>query len=61
MSSCRPGKNCVRLNKKTPCAVTGKCENCNSPDTICKATVILHHPTTGTDVYVVVVNKELGY
>lgn len=54
-------KNCVRLNKKTPCAVTGKCENCNSPDTICKATVILHHPTTGTEVYVVVVNKELGY
>jgi len=54
-------KNCVRLNRKTPCAVTGKCENCNSPDTICKATVILHHPTTGTDVYVVVVNKELGY
>ena len=54
-------KNCVRLNKKTPCAVTGKCENCNSPDTICKATVILHHPTTGTDVYVVVVNKDLGY
>ena len=54
-------KNCVRLNKKTPCAVTGKCENCNSPDTICKATVILHHPTTGTDMYVVVVNTSLGY
>ena len=54
-------KNCVRLNKKTPCAVTGKCENCNSPDTICKATVILHHPTTGTDMYVVVINESLGY
>ncbi len=54
-------KNCVRLNKKTPCAVTGKCENCNSPDTICNATVILHHPTMGTDVYVVVINKVLGY
>ena len=54
-------KNCVRLNRKTPCAVTGKCENCNSPDTICKATVILHHPTTGTEMYVVLINKELGY
>ncbi len=54
-------KNCVRLNRKTPCAVTGKCMDCNSPDTICKATVILHHPTSGTNVHVVVVNKELGY
>ena len=54
-------KNCVRLNKKTPCAITGKCENCNSPDTICRATVILHHPTSGSNVYIIVVDKELGY
>lgn len=54
-------KNCVRLNKKTPCAVTGKCSRCNSPDTICKATVILHHPTTGKNVFLVVINKNLGY
>lgn len=53
--------NCVRLNKKTPCAVTGRCENCNSPDTICKATVIMHHPMTGKNVYVLVVNENLGY
>lgn len=53
--------NCVRLNKKTPCAVTGKCSHCNSPDTICKATVILHHPTTGKNVHIVVINKNLGY
>lgn len=54
-------KNCVRLNKRTPCAVTGKCAMCLSPDTICKATVIQHHPTTGKNVYVVIINKELGY
>ena len=53
--------NCVRLNKKTPCAVTGKCSYCNSPDTICRATVILHHPTTGKQVHIVLVNKKLGY
>jgi len=54
-------KNCVRLNKKTPCAVTGKCSYCNSPDTICKATVILHHPTTGKNVTIILINKNLGY
>ncbi len=53
--------NCVRLQKNTPCRVTGKCSYCNSSDTICKATVILHHPTTGTEMYVVLVNQSLGY
>ncbi len=54
-------KNCVRLKKKTPCAITGKCSLCNSNDTICKATVILHHPTTGKNVVVALINKNLGY
>ncbi len=54
-------KNCIRLNKKTPCAVTGKCEHCNSPDTICKTTVIMHHPTTGSNVHIILVNQDLGY
>lgn len=53
--------NCVRLNKKTPCAITGKCSYCNSPDTICRATVILHHPTTGKNVFIVLINQDLGY
>lgn len=54
-------KNCVKLNKKTPCSVTGICSHCNSPDTICKATVIQHHPTTGKNVYIIIVNQNLGY
>lgn len=53
--------NCVRLGKKTPCAVTGVCSYCNSPDTICKATVIQHHPTTDSTVYIVLINENLGY
>lgn len=53
--------NCRRLNKKTPCAVTGKCAHCNSPDTICNATVIQHHPTIGSNVYIVLINKNLGF
>ncbi len=54
-------KNCVKLGKKTPCAVTGKCMNCNSPDTICKATVIQHHPTSGKRVCIVIINENLGF
>jgi len=54
-------KNCVRLNKKTPCAITGKCERCNSPDTICRATVIHHHPTVAQKAFVVLINETLGY
>ncbi len=53
--------NTVRLNKKTPCAVTGKCMHCNSPDTICRATVIQHHPTTGKNVHIIIINQNLGY
>lgn len=54
--------NTKRLNKKTPCAITGKCSYCNSPDCICNTTVISHHPTTKQEnVYVIIINKELGY
>ena len=53
--------NAVRLDKKTPCKVTGKCEYCFSPDTMCKATVIQHHPTSGKNVYIIVIDQELGY
>ncbi|MBR1746630.1 MAG: lactate utilization protein [Clostridia bacterium] len=54
-------KNCRRLHKNTPCATLDKCCHCNSIDTICNATVILHHPMTGTKVHIVLINKNLGY
>lgn len=54
-------RNCVRLHKNTPCAITGKCSHCNSNDTICKVTVILHHPTTGKNFHIILINKNLGY
>ena len=54
--------NAKRLNKKTPCAVTGKCAYCNSPDCICNVTTIMHHPTKYQKaVYVLVVEQNLGY
>jgi len=53
-------QNSRRLNYNTPCATTGICNDCRSEGRICKATVILHRRTTGTDVTVVLVGEELG-
>lgn len=55
-------KNCIRLNKNTPCAKTGKCNYCNSDDCICNITTIMHHPTSKQDnVYVIIIDEEYGY
>lgn len=57
--ACPP--NCIRLGKKTPCAETGKCADCDSPDRICKVTAIFDRRPTGTPTTVYVVNADLGY
>ncbi len=54
--------NTRRLNKNTPCATSGECCYCDSPDCICNATLISHHPTRYQEkVYVVIINENLGY
>lgn len=53
--------NTVRLNKKTPCAVTGRCGNCLSPDCICAQTVITRFSITPKRIKVILVGEELGY
>ncbi len=53
--------NCVRLDKDTPCKISGHCHNCNSVDTICNATLIQHHPTRGKVVHIIIIDKNLGY
>ena len=57
--ACPP--NCVRLGKRTPCAATGKCADCDSPDRICKVTAVFDRRPTGTPTVVYVVNADLGY
>ena len=56
-------KNAVRLNRNTPCVADGgdKCYNCNSPERICNATVIIERPCGGMEVEILFVNAELGY
>ncbi len=49
------------LGMKTPCAETGFCQDCNSPQRICRVTTILHRKPVMTDITVVLVNEELGF
>ncbi len=53
--------NARRLNMNTPCARTGFCSNCNSPDRICRATTIIDRKPRLTDLHVLVVNADLGF
>ena len=57
--ACPP--NCRRLGKKTPCAATGACADCDSPDRICKVTVVHERPPTHTPTFVLLVDEDLGY
>lgn len=36
--------DCKRIGRKTPCVKTGKCEDCDSPDRICRALTIIERP-----------------
>lgn len=53
--------NALRLNRKTPCAVTGRCGDCLSPDCICAQTVITRCSMVPGRIKVVLVGEELGY
>lgn len=54
-------KNAERLNLNTPCRFTGKCSDCDSPDRMCKVETILHKKPNGTNIYLYLVNEELGF
>lgn len=59
MSAAPP--NCNRLGRQTPCAVTGKCGDCLSPDCICTATVVTRRPNKPHRVKIILVGEALGY
>lgn len=58
-SACPP--NCRRLGKRTPCAETGVCADCDSPDRICKVTAVFDRKPTGISAKVILVDEDLGY
>lgn len=54
--------NAKRLNKKTPCVVSGNgCANCNSPERICKAMVTYWGPMSGMETEVILIGENYGY
>lgn len=52
--------NAARLACKTPCAVTGKCEDCHSPARICCSTLICAQQRVPGRIKVILVGEELG-
>ena len=56
------GQNGKRLGLNTPCAITGECADCNSPQRMCSVTAIFERAPKGfKKVYIILVNEELGY
>lgn len=53
--------NAIRLNRKTPCAITGKCESCYSPDCMCSQFVITRRSGILNRIKVILIGEELGY
>ena len=53
--------NAHRLGLKTPCAVTGTCADCVSPQRICNIAVTLRKRPAYTEFHVMLVDENLGY
>ena len=53
--------NCIRLGKKTPCASTGHCMDCKSPDHICCDRVIQGFQRDLERIKVFLLPEDFGY
>ena len=54
-------KNAQRLKMKTPCAREGdQCYNCNTPDRICRMTIIMDRAPFGMESEIVFIDQDLG-
>lgn len=54
--------NCQRRGDRTPCAEGKNCQDCNSPDRICRVTSIIEKRSKGVESFsVIIVGEELGY
>jgi hypothetical protein len=50
-----------RFGLNPPCAQLGRCVDCDSPDRICRGTLILERRPFATKVGVILVQEDLGY
>ena len=53
--------NAQRFGLSTPCAKTGSCMNCKSPDTICCQILITRFSKHKDRIHVILVNDNLGF
>ena len=53
--------NAQRFGLSTPCAKTGACMNCKSPDTICCQFLITRYSHHKDRIHVILVNDSLGF
>ena len=61
VQTCATPPNCLRLNLNTPCASTGFCADCQSPDSICCQIVVTRRSRQPGRITVVMVGEELGF
>ncbi len=53
--------NTIRLEKNTPCAATGKCGDCMSPDCICNQIVVTRRSRDKERIHVILVGEDIGF
>lgn len=53
--------NGVRLNKQTPCALTGFCHECFSPSCMCSHTVVTRRCGTPDRIHIILIGETVGY
>ncbi len=53
--------NVMRLDKKSPCGQTGRCEDCSSPDRICNTWTITEKSFPKHRIKVILINEEMGF
>lgn len=52
--------NAMRLDKKTPCAATARCQDCGSPERICNVWTITEKSFPRKRITVICINQDLG-
>lgn len=53
--------NAKRFGLKTPCATTGRCSDCASPQRICNLTLIIEKQKPKGRITVILINEDLGF
>jgi L-lactate utilization protein LutB len=53
--------NAKRFGLTTPCAKTGTCADCRSPERICNLTLVIERQRIKGRISVILVNEELGF